>query len=456
MNYYGNNRRALFRNYGKQVVDLLENPLNFLSQNRRNNMPPVRTPRRERTTNDNPFYTPRRTSISSASSRATTNTIGGRVIRRSRVATANPKATNVISSALKKKGKKVKNEGRKKKVKISPRFKKMVNQVLSQKGPVGLMMETCPDTILHLYDNEQTVAIVNPRSFQGVTGWKFTPTYINYVYDKLYCNGTFPASHVINVDRYSTSFNDNQQIHVLEQYYVVKMKNNTARTLDVKLWDISPKSIQTPIDYHDIIATITDGLYDSGPVGVAGSRGTQGRENPSGVSLQTIGFKPTLMTSFNKNYALDETIIKLEPGKEYYHKVKGPNDKLYKFNQFKKNGTPYDVTKFCKTTLVCASVDMTGLSLQGGNFIGRYTDMSDQGPFGLLIESTQFTKIKCPDQTGFQRLNGLSTPAVGTVQELSQKGYAYVIKNWYDTQENKGTVVDIEDENPQAQAVNGL
>jgi len=451
--------------FGYELGRYLGRRRKFLSQNNRNNMPPVRTPKRSRI-NPNPFYTPRSTSrassirgSSSSMSVATSRSLGGRSIRSTRGAAvpASHVATNVLASAMKKKGKKVKKEGRKKKVRVSPRFRKMVNQVLSSKGPVGLMMETVPQQILHAHDNTQNVFFADNRQISGVVGWKFTPTYINYCYDMLYCNGTFPINAGINIDRYTPSFNDNQQIHVLEQYYIVKMKNNTARTLEIKLWDISPKTSQTNGSIQSIINTINDGLVDNSPVGTTGNRGTQGRENPASVGLYTIGFKPTLMTSFNKLYSLDETIIKLEPGKEYYHKVKGPNDKLYKFNAYKKNGVPFDVTPFAKTTLICLNTDLCATSLIGGGRVGRWTDVSVVGPYGLLFETTNFTKIKCPDQTGFQRLSAATNPLTpGTVQELSQKGYAYIIKNWYSTQESLGSVVDIEDENPQAQAVNGL
>lgn len=429
---------------------------NFLSQNSRNDMPPIRTPKRARTTSSNPFYTPRRSSVSSKGSTATASTVGGRPIRRARVAVANPGSTNVLIGALKKKGKKVKKEGRKKKVKVSPRFKKMVNQVLSAKGPIGLMVENIPHTVIHVLDNLQNVVYATDRFVQGINGWHFSPTYINYVYDKLYCNGTFPVSISQNIDRYTNAFNDNQQIHVLEQYYIVKLKNNTARTLEVKLWDVSPKSAQDGSVNIDLISYMNTTTSDTGPVGNPGERGTQGRENPSGCTPYTIGWKPTLMSSFNKLYSLDETILKLEPGKEYYHKVMGPNDKLYSYNKFKKNGIPIDVLPFVKTTLIVVNTDITASSLIGNVQVGRWTDMTFTGPFGLLTETQQFTKIKCPDQTGFQRLTALSTPAPGSVQELSQKGYAYIIKNWYVSQEGLGTVVDIEDENPQAQAVNGL
>ena len=55
-----------------------------------------------------------------------------------------------------------------------------------------------------------------------------------------------------------------------------------------------------------------------------------------------------------------------------------------------------------------------------------------------------------PDQEIFDFVQDSENPFV------SQKGYAYVIQNWYDSQEGKGSVVDMEDENPQQQAVNGI
>lgn len=464
MNYYGNNRRALFRNYGKQVVDLLENPLNFLSQNRAN-MAPIRS--RSRPVYNTPRSTPgrsvsrgRRSTRSfsmdtrSAGAPSTVSTrsrsVGGKILSQSA-------GSNVVASAMKKKGKKVKKEGRKKRVRISRKFKKMVNQVLSTKGPVGFMIEHVPGFNIAPLDNQQNVGIFGIRSYEGIVGWKFTPTYIKYVYDILYNKYAYPATAYTDVRRLvGTDQIDNLQIHVLEQYYIVKMKNNSARTLEIKLWDISPKFTQSNFETFNIQSFINSALSDTSPLGPPGTRFQQGRENPTGNTINDIGMNPKFISAFTQNFTCDETIIKLEPGKEYYHKVMGPNDKMYKYNKFKRDGQYVDVMPFCKTTMFSLVSDLSTTSTAGT--AGRWTDIQSPSPFGLLNEVQYFTKIKCPDQTGFQIMDPQYNQggAIGNIQPLSQKGYCYAVKYWGRAQDNLGAVVDIEDENPQAQAANGL
>jgi len=346
------------------------------------------------------------------------------------------------------KGKAVKKEGRKKPVKVGKEFRKKVKAVLTSRGPIGKHREIVLQSIVKPVDNKQVQAIISPRSFDGVAGWQFSPTYIAYCYSLLYNKGAYPASPYDNINHDAIlGYEPNMEIHVKEQFYVVRMKNNSARTYTIKLWDISPKSVQQ-LSYNTLQYMEAE-LTRTAPSGAPGTNNQEGRENPQNVSRTTIGFKPTMITSFNKNFALDETIITLEPGKEYTHKVMGPKDKIYKYNGYYVNGIYRNGQKFVKQTIINLYTDLVGTSL-GLN--GRFTDIVSADPFGVICETTHYTTIKCPDQTGFQNPN----PVVfGTVQNLTQVGYCYAIKNWGDI-EQSGTVIDVEDENPQAPATQGV
>lgn len=370
-------------------------------------------------------------------------TMNRRRVMRGRVAKASDGATNIKARAIKKKGKSVKKEGRKRKIRVSRTFRKRVKAVLTSKGPNGISKEILPHAIIKPIDNQQTVVIPYDRSFNGTTGWHFSPTYIANVYEILYSKGAYAATAQTNISYNNTA---NLEIHVVEQYYQMRFKNLTARTLTVKLWDVSPKSIQetgyTTLDF------LTNELLGTAPSTTPGVN-LPGRENPSSVTLNTLGFTPKLVSAFNKNYTLDETVISLEPGKEYYHTVRGPNDKIYKYLQFSRNGVYRNQQTFTKQTIVCCYTDLVTDTL--GLNVGRITDINGASPFGLLCETMDFVKIKCPDQTGYMAPSSI---LAGAVQPITQFGYAYTIKNWYQTQ--SGTIIDIEDENPQAQAVNGL
>lgn len=351
-------------------------------------------------------------------------------------------SNNVVAKAGRKRGRAVKKEGRKKPVRVGKLFRKKVNAVFTSKGPNGHFQEIIMDETFKPRDNLQESAVLCARVFDGVSGWAFTPTYISYVNALLYNKGNFPTAPFDNVTINNTlGFEPNMQIHVKEQYYINRLKNNTARTMTVKLWDVSPKNVQEAI--YSTLEFIDNETSRTARFGAPGVASQGANENPLNVDRFVIGFNPKMLSSFRKNYTLDETIITLEPGKEYIHKVKGPNDKMYKYNSFFKNGTYRNVQKFCKQTIVAFYLDLTntGLSTEG-----RFTDITEISPFGLLCETTTYTTIKCPDQTGFQNK---SVVVVGDIQPLTQRGYTFGIKNWANVAQ-AGTIFDIEDENPQA------
>lgn len=354
---------------------------------------------------------------------------------------------NVVQSKLKRRGTTVAREGRKKKVRISKEFKNKVKAVLTYRGPSGIIEQRCP-RLFKPSDNVQIWGYANPFQYDGVEGWAFSPIQVAQAYDILWnkAGWTFPGSNLTSTSL--QSLRPNTEIHVIEQSYRINFKNNSARTLRVTLYDISPKSVQQnvfgPLDF------IGNELARTATSGVPGSLTQESRENPTNVQKETIGFKPKMISSFGKFFSCDETVIYLEPGKEYNHTVKGPNDMIYRFQKFYINGVFYNAQKFCKTTLVSVQTDLVTDDL--ARAVGHFTDMNNPGnPYGLAAEIMHYHKLKCPDQTGFQNPVNQNT---GTIQPLTQRGYAFAIKNWYSDQD--GSIVDIEDENPQAIAANGL
>lgn len=359
--------------------------------------------------------------------------------------------SNLVAQASLKKGKKVHKEGRKKVVKVSKKLRKAIKSVMKQTGPIGIVKEVAPvANMFYLTDNTQRWELCTQMVTEGVAGWAFTPTYIAQLYDILWMKGSYGATFA--TDRTYAGLGNgrpNMKIHVKEQYYIVKIKNVSARNIAICLMDISPKNVQE-LSY-DTLQYITGELSRTSRSGAAGTPGQEANENPLSCVKEILGFSPKLISSFRNNYSMDETFVTLEPGKEYYHKVKGPNDKLYNYNSFFKNGTYRNIQKFVKQTVIRYWPDLVSTSL--GLQPGRYTDQSAAQPYGLSVEVEYFTKLKMPDQTGFQ------TPAAalpaGTVQTLGQRGYAWMIRSWYDAAQSGG-IIDIEDENPQAQAINAL
>lgn len=442
LGYITNNVQGAYTGYqlAGKAYDYMHRKRGKTSSNNRN-MAPVpavvvnSTPARGRTKQRAPYNTPK--SLKKKSSRMSMSS--GRSRSRIRFS-MHSSSNNVVASASRKRGRKVKREGRKKPVRVGKLFRKKVNAVFTKRGPNGHFQEIVMNPIMKPIDNRQDLQFTSIRPFDGIVGWNFTPTYIAYVYALLYNKASYPATVTTDITYNGVTgagVTPNLQIHVKEQYYIVRMKNNTARTMTVKLWDISPKNVQEE-DFTNTLDFLFQELVGKQPFGAAGTAGQQSRENPLSINYQTIGFNPKMLSSFRHHFTLDETIITLEAGKEYVHKVKGPNDKMYKFNSFFKADTYRPVQKFCKQTLVAHYLDMVGNEVAPG----RVTDIVNEDGYGLLTEQTCYTTIKCPDQTGFQNP---ATVTVGAIQPLTQKGYCFGIKNWGDVTQI-GPVFDIEDE----------
>lgn len=386
-----------------------------------------------------------RASSSSSSRRMSTSSSGS--LRPFRIINSVKSSGDVVAKATKVKGNKVRKEGRKKPIRVPKRLRKQIKQVLSNRGPVGIVKEIAPlDQIEFLVDNQQRWDFCTKMVIDGIQGWAFTPTYIMQLYDILWGKGAYGAS--FTTDRTIGGLptpKPNMKIEVKEQYYIVKIKNLTARTISMCLMDISPKNVQEAS--YNTLQFIEGELTRTAPSGAAGSATQESRENPLNTVKETLGFSPKLISSFRNAYTMDETYVTLEPGKEYYHKVKGPNNKVYDINKYFKNTVYRPFQKFVKQTLIRYWPDL--VTTDTGLQVGRFTEATNTKPYGLAIEVEYFTKLKCPDQAGFQ------TPApallAGAVQPITQQGYAWMIKTWYGAQE--GVVVDIEDENPQDTAV---
>lgn len=342
----------------------------------------------------------------------------------------------VTVSASKVKGH-VAKKGKKRKVKVSKTLRKKIKQVLSQKGPIGIVKEAMYSPIMYCSDNIQNIFQGSPILCEGLKNWAFTPTHFIQHASVLWNKEQWGAlagdnRQIANVLGYTPNY----RLEVRNSYYVMKLKNNSTRVVTVKLWDIQPKGTVNDTDCSDMNAwfgtELTRMTYSA----------FNGAENPQNINQYYIGFNPNMMSSFKRHFHLQETVINMEPGKEYYHKVQGPNNKLLNFNNFFRNGSYRPIQSFCKQTLVVVTTDLASDSL--GNTVGRYTEMSSVKPYGVLVETEYFSKLKCPDQVGW--ISSGSLPAANTVVNDKAKGYAFVIHRY--GLDQSGTVVHMDDNNP--------
>jgi len=138
---------------------------------------------------------------------------------------------------------------------------------------------------------------------------------------------------------------------------------------------------------------------------------------------------------------VDETVITLEAGKQYTHNLQGPKDKVYEFDKFFQHGVFLNNQKFTKHSIMSYSWDLNASST---NQPGRFSDLGPTGTsgFGILMETTTFTKLEIPEQAGF--VMPTSLPVGGKSQIMGNQKNSFAIKQWTVTQ--SGTTVRIGDE----------
>lgn len=373
---------------------------------------------------------------------------GGRIIRSRSTGRKRSSANNTRTTAIRKRGKSVRKEARKKSVRVPPRLRKQVKQVLASEDLKGTYQEILVPRHIKPLDNLQNVQMANLRFADSFIGLHFDPTTVVNIASQLFNNAGPNAAQDFNPFAVTNLYNMNSlKINVVDSSVKYIMRNNTTNNLTVKIWDISPKSVSTNASlYLSPITWINNECVRYAPANVPPGTGLVdelNRYNPFNVNVNTIGFNPKMLPSFNQFYAMDETIIELEPGKTYIHHLPGPKNKLYDYRKFFQNGsvTMNTYQKFCKQTMICVIGDLQGTDT--GN-VGRFTDIAPiTSGYGLLVEARTFYKLRVPEQTGF--IAQAVPPAGGQSQGLTNRRDSFIIKNW--TPAQTGTIQRIGDEN---------
>lgn len=417
---------------------------------RKFSMPVIRTPLSSRRIHrSNPFVTPQsmRGFRSRNPNRSRTSSIAPRSSRsmsvssrRSSLASTIKTAdsSNVQQKANKRKGNRVHKEGVKKVVKIPKKLRKQVKQILTTKGPTGSLLDMKYFKITP--EDSQVMQMLGNTTENNPN--LFDPAWIQYVASVLFNQAPATATPLIgNAGNFSPR---TLRVDVIKQAVTYRCVNNTARTLTVKFWDLSPKSRNFGNGFNPL--TFWENLFAQEAANAPNS------PNVFGISTKTLYAHPKLSAAFRNLYTLDETIVNIEAGKEYVHKLKGPNMKLYDFQKFWSGSSPTagifdNQQSFVKHTMVCVYNDLTTTTLSA---TGRFTDIVSNSPYGLLIEQTTYTKICMPEQAGFTW--PATTPTSGA-QPLNKRQSVYAISNWAGVQ--TGVVTKIEDENPQAPTTTG-
>lgn len=346
--------------------------------------------------------------------------------------------------AVRQKGTAVHKEGRKKRVKVPKLLRKQVNQILKPSDNVGTFMEIHGQRVV-LKDLGQSLKQIGYSS-KGVRGNMFDPVFVQYAAAVLFRG----KSGILDPALVTSDIFNNKvlKVNVLKQHVTFRMKNNTARVMNIKLYIVSPKSILPHTETGDAAIYWIDSMKnEEGATNVD-------KRNLGLATPNTLYATPYMSKMFMQRYSVDQTTIVLEPGKEYQHTVEGPA-KVYDFAKYFQadtgGGGAQDLEnnqKFTKSAFITCYYDLAGTgngdSTRGVNMYAG----SETNGYGLLVESTIYMKIVQPDLTGFEY------PSTGVLNGLKQdltfrKVNPYYLKDWSNTGPQAGIQL-INDNTPNA------
>lgn len=402
---------------------------------------------------------------------------------RSKVTNVN--ANVVGQSARQAVHKRVKNEikeKKRKKVKVPKLLKKQILQVFDKKDIYGTMNCILHGSVADLNTNRYIDQKVFPLPMPRIAdpkqaGLLFDPYYWQFVAARLFNNRpaeqpTTGAWGNVITQAGSDWENFNQmdsdgaalKLTVQKAYAVIRMKNNTSRTMYLRMYVCSPK-YQRPSG----VMTNTDGTvindwyraltyegqiaFNAGTSATADSTQAMKVNVGNYVTPNTMYAKPTDCATFNKWWKTDCYTIVLEPGQVHNHTVQGDEiemdfSKMYVKAQANQNATLADLQKFNRYVFFTGVTEMAYDTSNGA----VRAQNNQVGPSGstyqaqyLLFETEIHAKIKMPEITGgsIPTVNALGSKTV----VMTNRKRAYVTEQfWSNTSlTNSGFEMNVDD-----------
>lgn len=339
-----------------------------------------------------------------------------------------------------KKGNKVKYEARKRRVYVSPLLKKKIRQVIESPEYYGWFKQIQQHPIRQPADNDMVWFHLQPYTADAISA-AFSPVDVLNAASILW-NTKIPLTPNVTLTDADNFRYENFKVRVMESQQVTRFVNNTSHVLIIRIYDLSPKhatTAQTSGFGWDPIAFMAATLTDMSPQGAAGGADSVSNANPLSVAITTQGFTPTMLPAFKSMYSIDQSYVRLEPGKAYTHTLQGPKNLKYDYSKFIQSGVFVNQQKFNKHSIFSMTVELVGTQAHQA---GRYVDLTPGTGYGLLLETTTFYKLAIPEQAGF--VAPATAVTAGKSQYLGNKKNSFAIKHW--TVAQAGTVVNVGDE----------
>lgn len=294
-----------------------------------------------------------------------------------------------------------------KKVKVSRNLRLKVQKVISGRDYPGFY---------HSIDyNEFNVTAQNAQatfqmSYDNLGEHVFSPNQFLNAASVLWNGKPVPAvpgiADAFNFDPKQT------KLYVRKSWVVTQFKNNTQRTIFLKMFNCRPKSDQ---NVNSALGQWGAALTEMAGSGAGGAYS----ENPLGVTPQTLHADPRGLKQFDKFFAAEVTKYVLDPGQVVDYVVQGPSNMMLDYSKFYNGGVYFAQQKMSRFQFGVMYLDLCSGTLGG---TARFPDaVGAQNPC-LCWESNAYYSLDMPEKAG---IVGAGVAGVGT--QLQERHNAYAI-----------------------------
>ena len=178
------------------------------------------------------------------------------------------------------------------------------------------------------------------------------------------------------------------------------IKNNTQRTITMKILLCAPKHCSTMFDNPYDVTTGTfaaNGANDAlfGPTIQWAQQLYDDRKGNITQNTPTyLKTLPQMTQGFNQMFKAETTTVVLEPGTTYDYHVEGPKDLVIDLEKYYQGPKLFDVRTYCRAPLFIWHGDLCGNSVTPAGL--RFTFSPGDKGTGVYLERKKYCKIQCP------------------------------------------------------------
>lgn len=292
-----------------------------------------------------------------------------------------------------------------KKVRVPRKLRKQILAVAEKSHVQGYMQETylATQTSVAPVSNLTTVfenVYLPNDSYGGVFSYNHVLHCASRLWNAKSANSTPQIGDSANFDPKTC------EIHVRKQWVTLRMKNNSLRTLRVRIVTATPhgtKTLETPVSAWDsaFVADVANGTVIS---------------NSSAYKSAIMYTHPKIHDGFRNQFGTSETDYTLEPGQAIEQNIPGPG-MIYRGGKFYQQGNTYNV--FQKQDVFNFAVILPDLGVCATGETGHLSDTNHNLASNFLcFDATYHVSMSMPEPVGWQ--SGGVAPAAGPVANVNR------------------------------------